>query len=552
MLIVLEDGSIYKLGGETFEFTGEYDYVYDALGRTTSETLKNGSTSIITKTFTYLDKTNSTNLIESEEFSNGSIYTYEYDALNRLTAVKENGTIKLKYTYDAMSRLAREDNAYANKTYVYEYTTNGNISAKKTYAYTTGTLGAVQSTETRAYGNSNWIDQLTNINGTTITYDGMGNPLNWHNASALEWEGRKLKTFTKTDGTAISYTYNGDGIRTGKTVGSERVEYLLDGTSIIREIRDDYTLTFLYDDGTLVGFNYNNGTSNADYYYGIDIWGNINYIYNSTGTVVVKYEYDAWGKILSTTGTLASTIGAINPYRYKSYYYDTETSLYYVSSRYYDPENGRWLNSDDVMFLGANGNIASYNLFAYCENNPINMVDLTGNIAANVIGAIIGGVIGAVGGAFLGKWLADRLEITGFWARAAFIGAVGLLVGAAAAAIGYFIGPYVAKAWSFWSAKLSGLIKETFKSIARITSEKMSHINVSKHLWNKVMKKVTKTQIETLIYQGIRKGTWNLLTNGSVKILYKYGGQIIVITGKVVNNIFQIGDAWVWNGIGMP
>ena len=68
-----------------------------------------------------------------------------------------------------MGRLTREDNAYANKTYVYEYTSNGNISAKKTYAYTTGTLGAVQTTETRAYGNSNWLDQLTNINGTAIT-----------------------------------------------------------------------------------------------------------------------------------------------------------------------------------------------------------------------------------------------------------------------------------------------------------------------------------------------------------------------------------------------
>ena len=65
-----------------------------------------------------------------------------------------------------MGRLTREDNAYANKTYVYTYTSNGNISAKKTYAYTTGTLGAVQTTETRAYGNSNWLDQLTNINGT--------------------------------------------------------------------------------------------------------------------------------------------------------------------------------------------------------------------------------------------------------------------------------------------------------------------------------------------------------------------------------------------------
>ena len=70
--------------------------------------------------------------------------------------------------------------------------------------------------------------------------------------------------------------------------------------------------------------------------------------------------------------------------------------------------------------------------------------------------------------------------------------------------------------------------------------------------WNKVMEKVTTTQIETLIHQGIRKGTWDLLSNGSVKILYKYGGQIIVITGKVVNNIFRIGDAWVWNGIGTP
>ena len=87
------------------------------------------------------------------------------------------------------------------------------------------------------------------------------------------------------------------------------------------------------------------------------------------------------------------------------------------------------------MFLGATGSITSYNLYVYCENNPIDMVDLTGNIATNVIGAIIGGVIGAVGGAFLGKWLADQLGITGFWARTAFIGAVGLLVGAAAAAI---------------------------------------------------------------------------------------------------------------------
>lgn len=338
--------------------------------------------------------------------------------------------------------------------------------------------------------------------------------------------------------------------------------YSYDGTNIVaQEVTNGTSLDyeyFFYDaSGSPVGMNYlgNNYLFKKNLQGDIiEIWGTADGSSRSDFRKLVTYTYDAWGNITSMVDTTDNwyRVGTANPFRYRGYYYDNESGLYYVSSRYYDPEIGRWLNSDDPMFLGANGNIASYNLFAYCENNPINMVDLTGNIAANVIGAIIGGVIGAVGGAFLGKWLADRLGITGFWARAAFIGAVGLLVGAAAAAIGYFIGPYVAKAWSVWSAKLSGLIKGTFKSIAKITSKKMSHINVSKHLWNKVMKKVTKTQIETLIYQGIRKGTWNLLTNGSVKILYKYGGQIIVITGKVVNNIFQIGDAWVWNGIGTP
>lgn len=126
------------------------------------------------------------------------------------------------------------------------------------------------------------------------------------------------------------------------------------------------------------------------------------------------------------------------------------------------------------------------------------------------------------------------------------------VIGAAAATIGYFIGPYIAKAWSAWGAKLSGLLKGTFKSIGKISSKKMSHINVSKHLWRKVMKKVTSTQIKTIINQGIRKGSWNFLSNGSVKILYKYKGEIVVITGKVVNKVFRIGDAWVWNGQGKP
>ena len=207
----------------------------------------------------------------------------------------------------------------------------------------------------------------------------MGNPLNWHNASAFTWEGRRLKSLTKADGTVISYAYDENGIRTGKTVGSESVRYILDGTRILKEIRNAYTLTFLYDNsGTLIGFNYNNGTTSADYYYGIDNWGNINYIYDSTGAVVVTYKYDAWGNAISTTGTLAGTIGAINPYRYKSYYYDAETGLYYLQSRYYDAKVQRFVSEDEPMLVGVTGGIYSYNLYAYCENDPVNNVDVFG------------------------------------------------------------------------------------------------------------------------------------------------------------------------------
>ena len=532
----------------------------DSFGRKVFDELQLG-TGFVSRQFSYhagevtpeheenrkLKSSPTTNLVSQITFSGGDTISYAYDAEERITSVVEtyaDGEDPIvrttAYTYDALGQLVTETvNGITTK---FKYDNYGNILAKGVVDETGEIAEATKITY--AYGDEHWHDLLTAYNGQTITYDAQGNPLKYR-GHTLTWEkGRQLKTF---DGN--TYTYNANGIRTSKTVNTGKHEYILDGTKILRETWGNNTLVPLYDnEESVCGILYND----EPFYFRKNLQGDIIAIVDDHADVVARYSYDAWGVPTTLFDISGCSIATVNPFRYRGYYYDPEIGLYYVSSRYYDPEIGRFLNSDDPMFLGANGNIASYNLFAYCENNPINMVDLTGNIAANVIGAIIGGVIGAVGGAFLGKWLADRLGITGFWARAAFIGAVGLLVGAAAAAIGYFIGPYVAKAWSVWSAKLSGLIKGTFKSIAKITSKKMSHINVSKHLWNKVMKKVTKTQIETLIYQGIRKGTWNLLTDGSVKILYKYGGQIIVITGKVVNNIFQIGNAWVWNGIGTP
>ena len=91
-----------------------------------------------------------------------------------------------------------------------------------------------------------------------------------------------------------------------------------------------------------------------------------------------KHSYDAWGNILTTTGTIADSLGYTNPFRYLGYVYDTETGLYYLQSRYYNPETGRFINADNAI-ASVSGDIRGYNLFCYCMNNPVNMSDRSGH-----------------------------------------------------------------------------------------------------------------------------------------------------------------------------
>jgi len=94
---------------------------------------------------------------------------------------------------------------------------------------------------------------------------------------------------------------------------------------------------------------------------------------------VVEYIYDAWGKLISTTGTLATTLGADNPFRYRGYYYDTETGLYYLTTRYYDPEVCRFISADVYMSTGQG--VLGGNMWAYCLNNPVVYTDDGGTVA---------------------------------------------------------------------------------------------------------------------------------------------------------------------------
>ncbi|PWL93868.1 MAG: hypothetical protein DBY08_04205 [Clostridiales bacterium] len=117
-----------------------------------------------------------------------------------------------------------------------------------------------------------------------------------------------------------------------------------------------------------------NGTDK--YYYIRNLQNDIVGILDSSGTQVVEYAYDTWGKLESVTGAMAETIGRENPLRYRGYYYDEETGFYYLQSRYYDPETGRFLNADETVLTGQG--ITSGNMYAYCANNPVMNYDPSG------------------------------------------------------------------------------------------------------------------------------------------------------------------------------
>ena len=232
-----------------------------------------------------------------------------------------------EYTYDALGQLLTEtvDGVVVNTM---TYDNYGNILQKNGKVYT--------------YGNAAWKDLLTSYNGQAISYDAQGNPLNYL-GHTLTWEkGRQLKTF---DG--IAYTYNANGIRTSKTVGGVPHEYLLDGVNILRETWGGNVLETLYDnEDTVCGIIYNG----VPYYFHKNLQGDIIAIADQNGKVVARYTYDAWGVCTILSDTSGCSISTVNPYRYRGYYFDTETGMYYLQTRYYDPETGRFINADDAAY----------------------------------------------------------------------------------------------------------------------------------------------------------------------------------------------------------
>ena len=206
------------------------------------------------------------------------------------------------------------------------------------------------------------------------------------------WQhGRELATVTRGSKTWTNI-YNANGLRTKRTDGSVTFTYYYVGDKLTQVYINGIAVQLIYDaNGGPLAVRYNG----VMYYYVTNLQGDVTAILDTSGTAVVRYTYDAWGKILATTGSMASSLGIHNPLRYRGYVYDQETQLYYLQSRYYDPEIGRFINADDTAYLGADGTPLSYNLFAYCKNNPVSFSDPSGHFAFLPFwGAIVGGAIG--------------------------------------------------------------------------------------------------------------------------------------------------------------
>ena len=356
--------------------------------------------------------------------------------MGNVSKIYKNGLLTTRYTYDGLNRLIREDNRDFAKTYRIDYDDKGNITGKYTYNFTLCSMDDLYEktpTATQTYEYDLQSDRLHAINGNIIGYDMYGFPSRYGlDGQFCTWYDNYLSGFG-------SNTFVRDN--RGRRIRKNNILFIYDSQD--RLIKQSNGVEFFYDHTGVAGISYN-GTL---YTYEKDIFGNVISILDRDGRRVVQYMYDAWGnhKIVDGYGntiTSSTHIGTINPIRYRSYYYDTETGLYYLHARYYDPVIGRFISPDDVDYIDPEA-INGLNLYAYCGNNPVMNIDPSGHSVIAILLTFLGlyaltmGIEGAVAAAQAGGDVGDVL--IGFGK-----GVVnGLLLGVSVLAIagGLYLGP---------------------------------------------------------------------------------------------------------------
>ena len=301
---------------------------------------------------------------------NGVTTKYEHNDKGQITGVYENETLVLRYKYNNYGQLVEAINYMNGTTEKYTYDMYNNI--QKVDLYDSESISVLKS-DYYVYNDREYSDRLSKYNGESILYDEIGNPLEYINGISLTWTGRWLDTVNGHE-VAANYTYSSSGVRTSKEVNGEKTIFFYDGKDVVAEERNGECIWYIYDDTTeVIGFIY----KDQDYYYIKNTTKDVLSIVDNTGNVICSYSYDAWGKVTDICGD--TFIANMNPYRYKSYYYDMETGWYFLQTRYYDPEIRRFISMDDASDV-ADEEIDP-NLYAYCCGDPVNLSDPTGEAA---------------------------------------------------------------------------------------------------------------------------------------------------------------------------
>lgn len=381
-LVKEKDEDIFITNGST-EFTKKFTYSGDDISRT--------ETAGHITTYEY-DEKNRVSSYKNILKELTQVYSYEYDKNDNIvkeTVLSESNfdcgaenvdTNIINHVYDSNGQLIATETSSVK--YEYAYDNRGNILTKKEYDIDVDDNGEkvytlISDKSTNYMYDDVWKDELISYDDQSITYDNVGNPKNYL-GHTLRWScGKQLISFDD-----VTYKYDENGIRTSKESNNVTTKFYLDGTKIVEQCDGNKTIHFFYDSkGEILGFKYNGET----YFYVKNLQCDIIGIIDIEGNVVVKYEYDPWGKVVSISGNNIQ-LGELNPFRYKAYYYDSETDLYYIKSRYYDANTGRFINVDDINYIGVTKTTISYNPFSYCENSPINKCDFDGKYSVGLKG----------------------------------------------------------------------------------------------------------------------------------------------------------------------
>lgn len=321
----------------------------------------------LTADYEYDDNDN----IVKKSFNNGEFAESDYDSDGKIENIYYKNR-REHFEYDSKNQLWYFDNGdgYCAE---YIYDDRGNITNK---------ISSDEEEMMFTYEEDSWNDMLISVNNDVISYDAVGNIVDYGNKTFSWTSGRLLDSIVDGEN-QYYYTYDENGIRTSKIINGVKTDYYTKDGVILAQSDGTNEMSFQYDmNGTPIGFVYND----IQFLYMTNQMGDVIGITAYNGTIIASYKYDAWGKTIAIEvdeeiqkwGDFES-IAQANPIRYRGYYYDNETGYYYLQSRYYDPSICRFINADipDIAKVSKD-DINGMNIYIYCNNDPVNHVDPTG------------------------------------------------------------------------------------------------------------------------------------------------------------------------------